>query len=167
MAGVRDAQQRDVSDAARVKAAGWSDRYASEVPAPVLAPFVRPGFWRPRLVSLLGCPESFFLVDAADGEVRGLAHGSLTGVPYLESLHVRAEHRRRGIGRELMCAVAGRVRARGARRLHLDVVSGNGPALHFYRRLGAVELRNHPARWAPEVTETSMVIPDVDALRKI
>ena len=67
----------------------------------------------------------------------------------------------------MMCAVAGRVRARGARRLHLDVVSGNGPALHFYRRLGAVELRNHPARWAPEVTETSMVIPDVDALRKI
>jgi hypothetical protein len=112
MASLHNAQQRDVSDAARVKAAGWHDSYASLVPAPVLAPFTQPGFWEPRLASLLGCPDSFFLVDAADGEVRGLAHGSLAGVPYLESLHVRAGHRGGASGGELIRAVAGRVRAR-------------------------------------------------------
>ena len=85
-------------------------------------------------------------------------------MPYLESLHVRAGHRGRGIGRELMRAVAGRVCAQGTPSLHLDVVSGNDCALRFYRRLGAVDLGTHPAGWAPEVTETSMVIPDVDAL---
>ena len=65
-----------------------------------------------------------------------------------------------------MRAVAGRVRARGARSLHFDVVSGNDRALRFDRRLGGVDLGTHPAGWAPEVTETSMVIPDVDALRE-
>ncbi len=164
MGGVRDAQPRDVADAARVKAAGWRDSYASEVPAPVLAPFTEPGFWEPRLAFLLGKADAFFLVDVADGQVRGLAHGSLAGVPYLESLHVQAGHRDHGIGQQLMHAVAGRVHAQGTRRLHLDVVSGNQRALSFYRRLGAVELSTHPARWAPEVTETSMVIPDVNTI---
>lgn len=163
MAGVRGAQQRDVSDAAGVKAAGWRDSYARLVRASVLAPFTQPSFWEPKLASLLGHPDSFFLVDTADGEVRGLAHGSLTGVPYLESLRVRAGHRGRGIGRELMRAVAVRVCAQGTLSLHLDVVSGNDRALRFYRRLGGVDLGTHPAGWAYEVTETSMVIPDVDA----
>lgn len=164
MAEVRDAQPRDVADAARVKAAGWRDSYASEVPAPVLAPFTEPGFWEPGLASLLAQAHAFFLVDVADGQVRGLAHGSLAGVPCLASLHVRAGHRGHGIGRELMRAVAGRVYAHGSRRLRLDVVSGNQRALRFYRRLGAVDLGAHPARWAPEVTETSMVIPDVNTI---
>jgi GNAT superfamily N-acetyltransferase len=96
--------------------------------------------------------------------VRGLAHGSLAGVPHLESLHIRAGHRGRGIGRELMRAVAERIRARGACSLHLDVVSGNDRALRFYRRLGTAELGNHPARWAPEVMETSLVIPEFSPL---
>jgi len=161
---VRDAQPRDVAGAARVEAAGWHDSYASEVRPAVLEPLSRPAFWEPRLASLLGQPDAFFLVDVADGEVRGLTHGSLTGVPYLESLHVRAGHRGRGIGWELMRAVAGRVHARGSGRLHLDVVSGNDRALRFYRRLGAVVLGTHPARWAPEVTETRLVIPDVDTV---
>ena len=164
MPGVRDAQPRDVADAASVKAAGWRDSYASEVRPAVLAPFTRPGFWEPRLASLLGKADAFFLVDVTGGQVRGLAHGSLTGVPYLESLHVRAGHRGHGIGQKLMPAVAGRVPAHGSRRLHLDVVSGNQRALRFYRRLGAVALETHPATWAPEVTETRMVIPDIDTI---
>jgi hypothetical protein len=159
MAGVREAQQRDVSDAACVKAAGWRDSYARLVPAPVLAPFTLPSLWMPKVASLLGHLDSFFLVDTADGEVRGLAHGSVRACPPGVAAHpggAPGAWHRAGVD----ARGAGRVRARGARSLHFDVVSGNDRALRIYRRLGGVDLGTHPAGWALEVTETSLVFPD-------
>jgi len=93
--------------------------------------------------------------------VRGVAYGSLAGVPDLECLHVLDGDRGRGIGRRLLRAVAERVRTHGQRSRRLDVLSGNPRAVDFYRRLGAVEQGTHPAAWACGVTETGMLIPDV------
>jgi GNAT superfamily N-acetyltransferase len=59
---------------------------------------------------------------------------------YLEDLFVRPEHRRRGVGRELLRRVARLAIERGCPRLDLAVLDWNRPALEFYRRLGAVAL---------------------------
>jgi GNAT superfamily N-acetyltransferase len=59
-----------------------------------------------------------------------------TGV-WLEDLFVRAAHRRTGIGRALLAAVASRLRERGGERLEWAALDWNEPALAFYRGLGA------------------------------
>jgi GNAT superfamily N-acetyltransferase len=59
-----------------------------------------------------------------------------TGI-YLEDLFVRPAHRKHGIGRALLRALARIARDRGCGRMEWAVLDWNEPALRFYRSLGA------------------------------
>ncbi len=59
-----------------------------------------------------------------------------TGV-WLEDLFVRPAHRREGVGRALLAAVAVRLRERGGQRLEWAALDWNEPALRFYSGLRA------------------------------
>jgi GNAT superfamily N-acetyltransferase len=61
---------------------------------------------------------------------------ALPGV-WLEDLFVRPEHRRGGVGRALLAAVAARVAERGGRRMEWAALDWNELALGFYASLGA------------------------------
>ncbi len=56
---------------------------------------------------------------------------------WLEDLFVLPEHRRLGLGRALLAALADRCRAEGWARLEWWVLDWNEPAHAFYRSLGA------------------------------
>jgi GNAT superfamily N-acetyltransferase len=56
---------------------------------------------------------------------------------WLEDLFVRPAHRRAGVGRALLAAVAARVHARAGARLEWSALDWNELALSFYRGLGA------------------------------
>jgi GNAT superfamily N-acetyltransferase len=56
---------------------------------------------------------------------------------WLEDLFVRPSHRRGGVGRALLSAVAARTRQSGGERLEWAALDWNELALGFYRRLGA------------------------------
>jgi GNAT superfamily N-acetyltransferase len=56
---------------------------------------------------------------------------------WLEDLFVRPAHRKGGVGRALLAAVAARVRERGGERLEWAALDWNELALGFYRRIGA------------------------------
>jgi GNAT superfamily N-acetyltransferase len=56
---------------------------------------------------------------------------------WLEDLFVRPSHRGGGVGRELLAAVAARVRERGGQRLEWSALDWNELALGFYRSVGA------------------------------
>jgi GNAT superfamily N-acetyltransferase len=56
---------------------------------------------------------------------------------WLEDLFVRPAHRRHGVGRALLAAVAARTRDRGGERLEWAALDWNELALGFYRALGA------------------------------
>ncbi len=56
---------------------------------------------------------------------------------WLEDLFVRPAHRRAGVGRALLAAVAARVRDRGGGRLEWAALDWNKLALGFYRGIGA------------------------------
>jgi GNAT superfamily N-acetyltransferase len=56
---------------------------------------------------------------------------------WLEDLFVRPPHRRFGVGRALLSAVAARTRDRGGERLEWAALDWNELALGFYRGLGA------------------------------
>jgi GNAT superfamily N-acetyltransferase len=56
---------------------------------------------------------------------------------WLEDIYVRPQHRRGGVGRALLAAVAARLRERGGERLEWSALHWNELALGFYRGLGA------------------------------
>jgi GNAT superfamily N-acetyltransferase len=56
---------------------------------------------------------------------------------WLEDLFVRPAHRREGVGRALLAAVAARLRERGGGRLEWAALDWNEPALRFYSDLRA------------------------------
>jgi ribosomal protein S18 acetylase RimI-like enzyme len=55
---------------------------------------------------------------------------------WLEDLYVREDARGGGVGRSLVEAAVERARARGCRRIQLDVNEQNGEALALYRSVG-------------------------------
>ncbi len=75
---------------------------------------------------------------------------------WLEDLFVRPAHRRAGVGRALLAAVAERLRERGGARLEWAALDWNEPALSFYRVLGA--------RTMPEWITHRLVGEDLDRL---
>lgn len=64
---------------------------------------------------------------------------ALPGI-WLEDLYVRPAHRRAGVGRALLSAVAAVVRERGGERLEWSALDWNELALGFYRGLGAQQM---------------------------
>jgi GNAT superfamily N-acetyltransferase len=56
---------------------------------------------------------------------------------YLEDLFVRPDRRGRGIGRQLLAALARLAVERGCGRLEWSVLDWNAPAIGFYERMGA------------------------------
>jgi GNAT superfamily N-acetyltransferase len=56
---------------------------------------------------------------------------------WLEDLFVRPSHRRGGVGKALLAAVAARTRERGGERLEWAALDWNELALGFYRGVGA------------------------------
>ena len=74
--------------------------------------------------------------DRASGEAVGFSLvRSIVGESELLLLAVAPDHRRRGIGRELLQQFLDSARADGVTRAHLEVRDGN-PAIHMYRRAG-------------------------------
>jgi GNAT superfamily N-acetyltransferase len=89
-------------------------------------------------------PLAEALIAERDGEAAGYAlffptFSSFLASPgmWLEDLFVRPAHRRHGIGRALLAAVAARTRERGGERLEWAALDWNELALGFYRALGA------------------------------
>jgi GNAT superfamily N-acetyltransferase len=89
-------------------------------------------------------PLAEALIAERDGEVAGYALFFPTFSSFLasagmwlEDLFVRPAHRRHGVGRALLAAVAARTRERGGERLEWAALDWNELALGFYRALGA------------------------------
>jgi N-acetylglutamate synthase len=86
---------------------------------------------------LLSAPEQAFASVRADGRTVAVGRGSLghawLGVTAVEVAH---EHRRRGLARAVLAALAGWGAARGARSTYLQVAEGNAVALALYLSAG-------------------------------
>jgi GNAT superfamily N-acetyltransferase len=83
------------------------------------------------------------IADADDGEPAGYAlffttFSTFAGRPgiWLEDLFVRPAHRRNGLGRALLAAVAAVAAERDCARLEWSALDWNEPALAFYRSIG-------------------------------
>ena len=81
-------------------------------------------------------PTYIAMIDEADvGMARGTSMGSKEDA-YLISMWVSPTVRGKGVGEQLVAAVAGWARAAGFKRLLLDVADDNSAAIALYERLG-------------------------------
>jgi GNAT superfamily N-acetyltransferase len=90
-------------------------------------------------------PAAEAIIAHVDGEAVGFAlyfgtFSTFVGKPgiWLEDLFVVSEHRRSGIGKALLRAVAKIAMRRGCGRLEWSVLDWNEPAIKLYRKIGAV-----------------------------
>ncbi len=60
---------------------------------------------------------------------------------YLEDLFVKPEARGKGYGRALLIHLAKIARDRGCGRMEWAVLDWNGPAIQFYKKIGAVPMK--------------------------
>jgi GNAT superfamily N-acetyltransferase len=88
-------------------------------------------------------PFYFCLIAEHDSRPAGFAlyffnYSTWVGRPgiYVEDLFVLPEFRGQGIGKELLRQVAAIAVEAGCRRLHLQVLDWNTPAIEFYRAVG-------------------------------
>ena len=93
-------------------------------------------------------PVIHVLIAEWDGKPAGFAlyffnFSTFVGRPglYLEDLFVRPEQRARGIGRELLRALARIAEERGCGRMEWAVLDWNEPALRFYKSLDARQMK--------------------------
>jgi ribosomal protein S18 acetylase RimI-like enzyme len=133
--GVRLAQPQDLPTVTRLMAA-FRDHLGLDAPSDAE---VERGVER-----LLGDPETEFLLASADGaDPAGVAQLRFRygiwragGDCLLEDLFIDERARGAGLGRALVAATLDRARARGCRRVELDVNEANAAAQGLYESFG-------------------------------
>jgi ribosomal protein S18 acetylase RimI-like enzyme len=110
---------------------------------------------RATAATLLDDPATEFLLAAPDGDDTAAGVCQLryrltvwTGADdcWLEDLYVDESARGTGLGRALVSTAFERARARGCRRIDLDVNESNTNAIAFYERLGFTTEPKPPGR---------------------
>jgi len=94
-------------------------------------------------------PAAYVVIAEWDGAPAGFAlyfftFSTFLGRPslYLEDLFVRPALRGKGIGEALLRSLAARAIERGCGRMEWSVLDWNEPALGFYKKLGAVPMKD-------------------------
>jgi len=98
-----------------------------------------------------------FWVAAFDGEVVGLVDWE---ADFVNALHVRASHARRGVGHALMDKAEAAIATAGFAAARLETDSFNAPSQAFYGARGYSEVDRYPDReWDSGLTTLLLVKP--------
>lgn len=143
----RDATAGDAADIAALHVAVWRHTYRDLAPKAAYDQLDEP-LRRARWTALLDDPAPGQFVHLAIVQDRLAGFGMLmpsdqpafAGRHEIKFLYVSDQHRRLGIGRQLMRAMAREALRQGAPGVALGVVEGNQPAIAFYERLGGTHV---------------------------
>lgn len=104
--------------------------------------FARSSATLPTLHAVFVCPrEAGGLCGMVELSLRPYASGCVTSpVGYVEGWYVDADHRQRGIGRQLITAGEGWARAQGCTEMASDIEASNKHSLLAHQRLGYDEI---------------------------
>jgi GNAT superfamily N-acetyltransferase len=160
---IRAADLADAGAIAQLHAHSWQSAYRGILSDEFLQGPLhenRRVLWHTRL-SDTDRADQFILVDEEGGALRGFACAFLEADPewgcLLDNLHVVPDLKGRGLGGQLMTAVAQRVLISNPDSgLHLWAYEQNLAARRFYERLGGIISERH-AEIAPDGTEVNAV----------
>ena len=141
---LRPLRPEDMEAVARLHAASWASAYRGLLRDDYLDGPVhdeRLALWRRRRDE--PAPGQLGVVAESSDGLQGFAFAIIGRDPrwgtLLDNLHVRADYRSRGLGRQLLhalCAALAQAGATGG--LYLEVLDGNQRARRFYERLGGI-----------------------------
>ena len=116
---LRPMEARDIPGAAAVEASvldGWSERGVAD--------------------ALASHAERCFVAEDGQGVAGFCACTLAAGEMNIDAVSVRADARRRGVGKALVRFALDALKAQGAAEAFLEVRSGNAPAIRLYETLG-------------------------------
>ncbi len=144
---LRAAKLADCRAIAALHVAIWHDTYRDLAPPEALEQLDvsrRVQFWQQILSAnrtdqrvVVAVIDDTIVAFGAAGPSR---HPIMSGHGEIMMLYVASSAQRRGIGRRLMFDLASLLRDQGHTAAALAVVDGNGPAIAFYRSLGARQI---------------------------
>jgi len=143
-ANIRRASREDAAAIARVQVASWRSTYAGLVPDSYLAA-MDPEELARKWDLLIEAGKDFFHVAEDESGVFGFISGGPIREPVdgydaeLHTIYLLSDRQGNGTGRVLAEALVRDLRGAGYRRMVVWVLAQN-PAVHFYKRLGAIEL---------------------------
>jgi ribosomal protein S18 acetylase RimI-like enzyme len=145
---VRRADYTDPADAAAIVM--LLDAYASD-PAGGGEPLS--DFAKAHLVRELAARPQAFSILAFDGDapvglvncIEGFSTFKCQPLVNVHDVAVLASHRGRGIAEQMLALAETLARERGAVKMTLEVLSGNGPAVKLYTRIGYAGYQLDPA----------------------
>lgn len=120
--------------------------------------------WRiEHFARLIDLPAGMgWVAVAGRGEVVGYALGWVTAEEAeIANIAVAAEWRRSGIGARLLRTALDHARARGARRVYLEVRISNAAAQSFYRRFGFQVVGRRPRYYTRPTEDAYMMAVDL------
>lgn len=105
-----------------------------------------------------------FFVAEMTGEIVGFAVGSamMAVAAELESVAVRPDWRRAGVGRALCEAVIGWSRAQDAAEMELEVRAGGSGPIALYRSLGFLEVGRRPNYYRDPMEDAVLMRLDLE-----
>jgi ribosomal protein S18 acetylase RimI-like enzyme len=141
---IRRAHSADATAIAQLHASSWQTAYRGILDDAFLdGPLLenRRALWRDRLSD--NRADQFVVLDQQAGEIRGFACAFFDADPewgtLLDNLHVVPKLKGRGLGRQLISAIAAAVMQNTANpQLHLWAYEQNRAARRFYERLGGI-----------------------------
>jgi ribosomal protein S18 acetylase RimI-like enzyme len=145
---IRPATVDDAIGIAKVHVDSWRTTYKGIFPDDFLANLTyesRETWWQRGLTEYSRTLFVFVAVDEG-GQIVGFASGGAepegdkgyAGILY--AIYLFASHQGQGIGRELVLAIARRLKQEGLNSMLLWVAADNNPARKFYERLGGQQV---------------------------
>ncbi len=143
-ANIRRAGRKDAAAIAHVQVASWRSTYAGLVPELYLAA-MNPEELARMWDLLIEAGKDFFFVAENESGVFGFISGGPIREPVdaydaeMHTIYLLRDRQGNGTGRLLVQALVRDLRTAGFRSMVVWVLAQN-PAVHFYKRLGAMEI---------------------------
>ena len=126
--------------------------HAPHWPQSVYVNALNPNSTPPRIALVIALDES------EPGRVLGFTIASLLPPQAeLETIAIAVAGQRRGLGRQLFCALAAELRSAGALHLVLEVRASNQPAIAFYRSLGFTQTARRPRYYTDPIEDAILM----------
>lgn len=134
---VRPATEADVEAIRRVAERSWETDYPDILTRETAETGVEDWYDRERIRAAVDEAKTLLLVVERNGDVVGFAHGNWRNDEgHLLRIYVDPDHRRAGVGRELLVETCGALFDRGVDEIGAMVLSANEPGRAFYERFG-------------------------------
>lgn len=135
----RAATEDDIDAIRRVAKRSWETDYPEILTRETIDEAVDDWYAHERLADALVPARSLLLVAERDESVVGFAHATWSNDErqgYILRLYVHPDHRRQGVGHELLERTRDELTAAGVDRINAMVLAENDPGNAFYERFG-------------------------------